>query len=123
MGIDITLYAGIGVHIPRSYLEPWWDREDPDDELGFWEVLQRTLIRGYPHLDFASPNNFYSDIKEFERGVVIYVNRVTGSFDMGRYAEAGVFRPSYQAITLEERSELNRISVEIAGPHRAYRRG
>lgn len=116
MGVDISMTAGVGIHLKQEHLDRWLKVFDPYAEMGVWEALENLVYSDkYRGLTFDSPNNSWTDREPYPRGMVIFVSRVSTSYDMRREAEAGVFRPGKNSITLAERELLNQISLEIAG--------
>jgi hypothetical protein len=111
MGIDITMQMGYGFHIPKKTFNKWLDLNDPDEE-GGWDVLERLLESDYPELTFSWPGNSW--IGE-DHGWVIFARASLKSYDMGREAEAGVYRPTRAKLTLDAHRQLEEVSVVITG--------
>lgn len=111
MGVDISMVAGVGIHITSDQLDKWLLEADPEDEYGL-DVLYETLPDG---IEWTSPNNSWTDTENYPRGIVVYVSRVSTDYDMGRSAEAGIYRPGDKSITLAERQRLLNIAKNITG--------
>lgn len=108
MGIDITMAMGFGVHLTQSDLNEWLVL---DDDYGAWEAVE-DLVAKYPLITYSSAGNSWSGE---DNGFVLYAKSTYRDFDMGRGAEAGVYRGSGTAYTGEEEIELNQASVEVVG--------
>lgn len=111
MGIDISMTFGWGIHLEPEQIDAWLG---PDDEYGSHEGMER-LLSEYPGLSFAWAGNAW--VGE-DNGFVVYADNTTSSFDMGREAEAGVYRAATQRVSAEDSSKLNEISWKVAGEKR-----
>lgn len=108
MGIDISMSIGFGVHITDEQIK---NAQGYDEDYGEWEFIEKlTLKHG---LTYGYAGNSWSGE---DNGYVIYARSSYRGFDMGREAEAGVYRgagkPPY---TGEEEIALNEACVEVTG--------
>jgi hypothetical protein len=108
MGIDISMSVGVGFHVPKDVIDKWIELNDIDDVYESIDVLVRDF-KGLTY-DYVG-NSWVGD----EHGYVIWVARVTSSFDMGRSAEAGVYRPQVGDLYPEEYAELAAASLDLTG--------
>lgn len=108
MGIDISMSMGFGIYIPQEDLDAFLDTNDADGE-GFeylYSVIPDNLTFEYVGDSWAGGNY----------GVTVYAKEGFQSFDMGRVAEAGVYRPGHKPVwkvgTLQA---LDKVSEFILG--------
>lgn len=90
MGVDISMSMGFGIHIPQEDLDAFLETNDADDE-GF-EYLYSVIP---DNLTFEYVGNAWAGE---DCGVTVYAKEGFQSFDMGRVAEAGVYRPGYKPV-------------------------
>ncbi|USH44507.1 hypothetical protein SEA_CASSITA_52 [Microbacterium phage Cassita] len=113
MGVDISMSMGWGIHIPQPQIDSWLEGNDPDEE-GADELLNDLIYRENSELTFEYAGNAW--VGE-DNGFVIYAKDTYKDFDMGRSAEAGVYRAPKTAMSLKARYELDAVSKTITGKH------
>lgn len=107
MGIDISMSMGFGVHVTPEQIEECLVL---DDDYGFAEAIEElTLNHG---LAYGYAGNSWSGE---QNGYVLYARSTHREFDMGRSAEAGVYRGSGTPYTMDEEIALNTASIEVTG--------
>lgn len=107
MGVDISMSIGWGIHIPQDVFDEWVG----EDEEGY-EILNHLIYRENLELTFEYAGNAW--VGE-DNGFVIYAKDTYKDFDMGRSAEAGVYRAPETAMSLKARYELDAVSKTITG--------
>lgn len=106
MGIDINMTVGVGVHVPQKDVDAWVEGNEVEDPYEEFDAF----VREYPGLTFDWVGNAWLG---YEHGMVVWVDRTAQTWDMGREAEAGVYEPSANPITLTERQSLNRFAEDF----------
>lgn len=110
MGIDISMSMGWGIHFSQAEIDKWLGE---DEEYGAYECLEELVVD--TGLTFSYAGNAWAGE---ENGFVIYAKETYQGFDMGRSAEAGVYRGSKSRLGLTSQYELDAASVAITGEHR-----
>lgn len=109
MGVNISMSMGWGIHIPQDVFGKW--AEGWDDE---YEALASVLEEHGESLTYDYAGNAWQGE---ENGIVVYAKGTYQSFDMGREAEAGVYRAPKQGLALSSQYQLDEVSVIIAGEY------
>lgn len=107
MGVDISMSMGWGIHFSQAEIDKWVGKNDE------YECLEE-LVAG-TSLTFSYAGDAWTGE---ENGFVIYAEETYQGFDMGRSAEAGVYRASKSRLGLTSQYELDAASVSITGEHR-----
>ena len=109
MGVDISMSMGWGIHFSQQEIDDWLGE---DDEYGAHESLDTLIYNKNTELTYSYAGNAW--VGE-DNGFVIYAKDTYKDFDMGRSAEAGVYRAPKTAMSLKSRYELDAVSKEITG--------
>lgn len=109
MGVDISMSIGWGLHFSQQEIDDWLGE---DDEYGAHESLDTLTCNRHTELTYSYAGNAW--VGE-DNGFVIYAKDTYKHFDMGRSAEAGVYRAPKTAMSLKARYELDAVSKEITG--------
>lgn len=116
MGVDISMSMGWGIHIPQDVFDEWIEGLDSGNggDVDGYEELNNLIYRPNSELTFDYAGNAW--VGE-DNGFVIYAKDTYKDFDMGRSAEAGVYRAPKTAMSLKARYELDAVSKTITGKH------
>lgn len=116
MGVDISMSMGWGIHIPQDVFDKWIggiesvNSGDADE----YTVLNELVYRENSELTFEYAGNAWAGE---DNGFVIYAKDTYKHFDMGRSAEAGVYRAPKALVSAQARHQLNGVSKIITGEY------
>lgn len=109
MGVDISMGMGYGIHISKKALDMWLEENDPEND-GYSALDD--YLGSYPALTFEWPGNGWTGE---ENGWVVFAKDTRSHFEMGREAEAGVYRPGYPSLTVTSKEQLDSVAIAITG--------
>lgn len=107
MGIDISMGLGFGVHFTAEQIQA---APGYDSEYGSWDFIEDLTLKHSLTYSYAG-NSWAGE----DNGYVVYARSTHQEFDMGREADAGVYRGNGKPYTGEEEIALNAASVEVTG--------
>lgn len=111
VGVDISMSMGWGIHFSQGELERWLEGEI--FETSVYEGLEE-LLAVHPALTYEYAGNAWTGN---DMGYTVYAKDTYKEFDMGRSAEAGVYRAPKALVSLEARYQLDAVSKTITGKH------
>lgn len=116
MGVDISMSMGWGIHIPQDVFDEWIEGLDSGNggDVDGYEELNKLIYIQNPELTFDWAGNAW--VGE-DNGFVIYAKDTYKGFDMGRSAEAGVYRAPKALVSAQARYQLNGVSKIITGEY------
>lgn len=109
MGVDISMSMGWGIHIPQDAFDEW--AGDSDDA---YTDLDNLIYRDNTELTYEYAGDAWTGN---DMGYTVYAEGTYKEFDMGRSAEAGVYRAPKALVSLEARYQLDAVSKTITGKH------